>query len=239
MENLDIAVVSIIAASGLFAFIRGFTREVLSIVAWFGAIALAFYTGPLVKPTVDSFMPESWRKVVDSFYAYDIPVFIVAIILFSLIVGIISSQIKKTALGALDRTLGLLFGVARGALIVCLVYLVGSHMVKADDQPDWLLKARSRPLLAYGAEQIEQMMPSRATIERNLPGAVPTTEHAADKASSLIDAGNAAQSFSTALDRLTGQPQPKPAQRASDPNNPEANSDSKGLDQLIQAQGAK
>jgi membrane protein required for colicin V production len=238
MENLDIAVVSIIAASGLFAFIRGFTREVLSIVAWLGAIAVAFYTGPLVRPTVDSFVPESWRKVVDSFYAYDIPVFLVAIILFSLIVGIISSQIKKTALGALDRTLGLLFGVARGALIVCLVYLVGSRMLK-DDQPDWLLKARSRPLLAYGAEQIEQLMPSRATIERNLPGAAPPAEHAADKANTLMQAGTAAQGLNDALDRLTGQPQPKPAQRASDPNNPEANSDSKGLDQLIQAQGAK
>ena len=58
MENLDIAVVAIIAVSALFAFFRGFTREVLSIVAWLGAVAVAFYSGPFVRDKMDGILPE-------------------------------------------------------------------------------------------------------------------------------------------------------------------------------------
>ncbi|MEI9981969.1 MAG: CvpA family protein [Aliidongia sp.] len=148
METLDIVVVAVIALSALFAFFRGFTREVLSIGAWLGAAAVAYYTGPMLQPILHNLLPKDWQWVVDSAYIYYLPPFLVAVVFFSLIVGIISSQIRKTALGALDRTLGLLFGIARGVLLLCLVYLVGSHMTKPDDQPDWLVKARSRPLLA-------------------------------------------------------------------------------------------
>lgn len=238
MEKLDIAVVSIIAVSALFAFIRGFTREILSIAAWVGAVAVAIYAGPMVQPTLDSFIPEAWRKVADSFHVGDILVFLVAVIFFSLIVGVISSQIKQTVLGPLDRTLGLLFGVARGVLIVCLVYLVGSHMVQADDQPDWVAKARSRPLLAAGAAEIEQLVP-RSLIEKNLPGVLPAAKNAADKAGTAIKNGQAAEQLNDALDKLSEPPDPKPAQKPTDPNNPEAHSDSKGLEQLFQAQGGK
>src|SRR5271170_168207 len=112
MENLDIAVVAIVAVSALFAFLRGFTREILSIVAWLGAIAVAFYAGPFVLVKLDAMLPTNWHWV-NSFYLYYIPPFIVAVILFSLLVGIIATQVRKTALGPLDRALGLLFGVAR------------------------------------------------------------------------------------------------------------------------------
>jgi membrane protein required for colicin V production len=234
METLDIVVVAVIALSALFAFFRGFTREVLSIGAWLGAAAVAYYTGPMLQPILHNLLPKDWQWVVDSAYIYYLPPFLVAVVFFSLIVGIISSQIRKTALGALDRTLGLLFGIARGVLLLCLVYLVGSHMTKPDDQPDWLVKARSRPLLAAGADQIQQLIP-RSVIEHSLPGANRTV----DQTKNAIQAGQAANDLSSALDKLTAQPQPKPVQKPTDPNNPEANSDSKGLDQLIQAQGDK
>jgi membrane protein required for colicin V production len=237
MENLDIAVVAIIAVSALFAFFRGFTREVLSIVAWLGAVAVAFYSGPFVRDKMDAILPEKWHWV-DSFYLYYIPPFIVAVIFFSLLVGIIATQVRKTALGPLDRALGLLFGVARGALIVCLAYMVGIHMVKQEDTPDWVVKARSRPLMAMGAEQLQQMLP-KSISEKGFQDALPGAKSAADKAKDTLQTTQAVGAIGDALDKLTAQPQPKSAQKPADPNNPEANSDSKGLDQLIQAQGEK
>jgi membrane protein required for colicin V production len=237
MNRLDIIVVAVVAISGLFAFFRGFTREILSIAAWLGAIAVAVYSGPFVKDKLDLMLPANWHWI-DSFYLYYIPPFIVAVLFFSLLVGIIATQVRKTALGPLDRALGLLFGVARGALIVCLAYLVGSHLVKPEDTPDWVVKARSRPLMARGAEQLQQMIP-KSISEKTLQEALPGAKNAADKANDALRTGSAVQDLNTALDKLTEPPQPKPVVKPTNPKNPEANSDSKGLDQLIQAQDPK
>jgi|SRR5580658_1751430 membrane protein required for colicin V production len=236
MNRLDIIVVAVVAISGLFAFIRGFTREALSIAAWIGAAVVAFYGRPYVEPYMLRLFSPGWVLLAD-ILTYLVP-FLIALILFSLFVGIIASQIRNIGLGALDRALGLLFGVARGVLVVCLCYLVVIHWLPPDTTPPWVMEARSRPLLAAGATEIQQLFP-REFIERNLPGAIPAASHAADKANDALRTGAAAQDLNEALDKLTGQPQPKPVQKPGDPKNPEANSDSKGLDQLIQAQGGK
>ena len=147
MEGLDIAVVAIIAVSALFAFVRGFTREALSIAAWLGGhrrrlLFRAVRQGqdgcdPAGEMALGRFWPTS---------SIIIPPFLVAVILFSIIVGIIAAQVRKTALGALDRALGLLFGVARGVLLVCLAYLVLIHMVKPEDtsRPGFSRRAAGR-----------------------------------------------------------------------------------------------
>ena len=236
MNTLDIIVVAVVAISGLFAFVRGFTREALSIAAWLGAAAVAIYGAPIVQPLMHGFFSAGWLWLAD-ILTYLAP-FIIAVVLFSIIVGIAAAQIRNIGLGALDRALGLLFGVARGALLICLAYLLMSHLLQPENTPAWVMDARSRPLLAAGAMEIQQLIP-RSVIERNLPGAIPAAAHAADKANDALKTGEAAQKFNDALDQLTGQPQPKPVQKPTDPKNPEANSDSKGLDQLFQTQGTQ
>jgi membrane protein required for colicin V production len=237
MNRLDIIVVAVVAISGLFAFFRGFTREALSIVAWLGAAAVAIYSAPMVQPYMHRFFSPGWLWLAD-ILTYLAP-FLVAVVLFSIIVGITAAQIRHIGLGALDRALGLLFGVARGVLLVCLAYLVMIHLLQPENTPAWVTEARSRPLLAAGAAEIQQILPARAVIERNLPGAIPAASHAADKANDALRTGGAVQDINTALDKLTEPPQPKPVVKPTNPKNPEANSDSKGLDQLIQAQDPK
>jgi membrane protein required for colicin V production len=235
MNTLDIIVVAVVALSGLFAFVRGFTREALSIVAWLGAIAVAIYGAPYVEPTVRNFVHAVWLADTLTYLAP----FLVAVILFSVLVGLIAAQIRMIGLGALDRALGLLFGVARGVLLLCLAYLVMISMLQPENTPPWVMDARSRPLLAYGADEIQQLIP-RSVIDKHLPGVLPTADKAADKAKDALDASSAARDLSDALEKLAAPPQPlKAAAKSTDPNNPEANSDSKGLDQLIQAQGVK
>jgi membrane protein required for colicin V production len=236
MNTLDIIVVAVVAISGLFAFVRGFTREALSILAWLGAAAVAIYGAPLVQPYMHRFFAPGWLWLAD-IMTYLLP-FIVAVILFSIIVGLAAAQIRNIGLGALDRALGLLFGVARGMLLVCLAYLVLIHLLQPENTPNWVLEARSRPLLAAGAAEIQLLIP-RSVIERNLPGALPAATHAADKANDALRTGDAARKLNDALDKLAEPPAPKPTQKPIDPKNPEANSDSKGLDQLLQAQEPK
>jgi membrane protein required for colicin V production len=227
MNSLDLIVVAVVALSGLFAFIRGFVREALSIAAWAGALVVAIYFYTPLEPMVQTVI----KSVLAAQIVTGLGLFLVSVILFSVLVGVISSKVRGSGLGALDRALGLLFGVARGVVLVSLGYLVMTHLLKAEDMPPWVVDAHSRPLLAKGAEQIQQMIP------HNLPG---TLGAAADRLNQAQTAAKASADLKNSLDQLNRPPPTKQAAKPTPaPGNPEANSDTKGLDQLIQAQGTR
>jgi membrane protein required for colicin V production len=156
VNGLDLAVVAILVLSGLFAFARGFVKEALSIVAWAGAAFAAYYAFPAARRFVGGFMPEG--PVADGVAA--VGLFVVALIVLSLVASAISRRVKHSSLSALDRTFGLLFGLARGALIVCLAYIALAWLLPPGQQPRWMAQARTLPLLASGAETLRQLMPS-------------------------------------------------------------------------------
>jgi membrane protein required for colicin V production len=156
MNGLDLVVVAILVLSGLFAFARGFVKEALSIAAWGGAAFAAYYAFPAARHFVRGFFPEG--PVADA--AAGIGVFVVALIVLSLVASAISRRVKHSSLSALDRTFGLLFGLARGALIVCLAYVALAWLLPPGEQPQWMAQARTLPLLASGAQALRQLMPT-------------------------------------------------------------------------------
>jgi membrane protein required for colicin V production len=156
MNGLDLAVVAILVLSGLFAFARGFVKEALSIGAWAGAAFAAYYAFPAARRFVGGFLPEG--PVADG--ATAIGLFVVALIVLSLVASAISRRVKASSLSALDRTFGLIFGLARGALIVCLAYIAMAWLLPPGEQPRWMANARTLPLLASGAETLRHLMPS-------------------------------------------------------------------------------
>jgi membrane protein required for colicin V production len=229
MNTLDIIVVAIVALSGLFAFVRGFVREALSIAAWAGAGLVTYYGYAPFQPIVRGLVKALWLADILT----GAVLFLVSVVVFSIIVGILSSQVRGSVLGPLDRALGLLFGVARGVLLVCLGYLAISHFLAPENWPGWILEARSRPLLATGAAELQQLIP------RNLPNALPGAAEGIRRTETAVKAGAAIKNASETLDQLNQPPKVKTVPKLASPGNPEANSDTKGLDQLIQAQGAK
>src|SRR3546814_10017309 len=70
-----------------------------------------------------------------------------------------SNRIQQSSLGALDRALGLLFGFARGAVIVVLAWLALGYMVAEDQRPAWIQEAKSRPLVERGAGLLLTLVP--------------------------------------------------------------------------------
>src|SRR3954453_23735756 len=113
MTWVDLAVFGFLAISGLLAFVRGFVREVLGVGAWAGAVAAAFAGLAMMREVVRTwFQTPEWVDPV-SF----VIVFLVAVIILTLIAGSISRFVRRLALGGVDRTLGLLFGLARGAAV--------------------------------------------------------------------------------------------------------------------------
>lgn len=151
----DLIVIVVLLASGLFALVRGFVHEVLGIASWVGAAFVTLYTYPLLQPWVlEVIAVEFIASLVTG-----VGIFLVTLVLFSVLTRIISNRIQESSLGALDRSLGLLFGLARGAVIVALVWLALGYLVKEEDRPDWIQEARSRPLVERGASLLLTLVP--------------------------------------------------------------------------------
>ncbi|MFM2045450.1 MAG: putative colicin production protein [Pseudomonadota bacterium] len=155
VNPVDLAVIAIVAISALMAFARGFVREVLSVAAWIGAAFVTLY--------LFSFAADYTRQYIDSRTLADaaaaLALFITALIVFSIFTHMIAERVQDSSLSAIDRSLGVLFGVARGAVLVSLGYLVAVY-IWADAQPRLLIEARARPFMAAGADMIRDLLPS-------------------------------------------------------------------------------
>jgi len=163
MENLpisitDIAVGVILLLSGLLALSRGFVHEVLSIGSWVGAAFAALYGFPHVRPYV--------RDLIETEFIADIAAgagtFIVALIVLTIVTKLIAEQVQGSALNPLDRSLGFVFGLLRGIIIVCLLYGAISWMMPPDKQPSWMRDAKSMPLIEQGTSFLKSLIPSNA-----------------------------------------------------------------------------
>jgi len=153
----DLAVIAVIALSAVFAYARGFVREALSIAAWLFAGAAGYYAYPLAAPTLARFVPGGMVANVAAFCL----VFVVALILFHLVAKTLAGQVKRSPLSPVDRSLGLIFGIARGLVLVCIAYLPLAWIPPAD-QPRWFTQARTLPFLAAGAATLQNLIPHAA-----------------------------------------------------------------------------
>ena len=113
---LDIAIGVVLLISGLLAFVRGFVHEVLAVGAWIGAIVVAVFGFPYHRPYARDLIPH--ELVADA--AAGAAIFVVALVVLSLLTRALSDRVKDSALNALDRSLGFVFGLLRGAVLVCL-----------------------------------------------------------------------------------------------------------------------
>ena len=140
---VDIAVISVVSISGVLAYLRGFTKETLSITAWVGAVLLTYYGFDFLVPYADQFFGKGWIATLATIAGP----FVFCLILLGVIAGYLAKKIKNSAAGPVDRALGFLFGVARGGLIVCLLFLGISWLWGDDPLPLAFQKARAAPLI--------------------------------------------------------------------------------------------
>jgi len=141
MNPLDIAVIIIIVLSAIFAFARGFVREALSIVAWVGAAAITVYGFVPVLGLVDPLVKNPLLSQLIAGFG----LFVVALIVLTILTGFIARMVRASALSPIDRTLGFIFGLARGAFLVCLAYLLLDISVQPTERPAWIREAKSAP----------------------------------------------------------------------------------------------
>ncbi len=155
MTSVDLAVLALMFVSGLLAFSRGLVREVLSIGAWLGAAVVAMTLLPAIRPLIAPYMPApEW--VDPSGY---IILFLISLIVLSLIAKTIGGAVRSSAIGGIDRTLGLVFGLARGAVLAIAIYIVACMAIPPDRWPEPVLESRSLPFIYTGALWIARRIP--------------------------------------------------------------------------------
>lgn len=159
----DIVVIGIIVLSGLFALARGLVKEVLSIASWGGAVLVTLFGFIPMRPIARDII--EWQLAAD--LVTGAALFLGSLFIFSYLSHFVAKLVQGSAVGALDRSLGFLFGLARGLLIVVVLFLGLSWAIGPSDQPGWFRDARTAPFLATGARILISIVP--AEMRRDMP----------------------------------------------------------------------
>lgn len=140
---LDGILIAVMLISAVLAMIRGFTREVFSIAAWVIAALATYMFWEDVLPFVQGYIDD--RNVALGITV--IGIFFVTLLVVSLITMRISDFILDSKVGPLDRTLGFIFGAARGLILVVIAVLFLNFFIAPERQPVWIAEAKSKPWL--------------------------------------------------------------------------------------------
>ncbi len=175
MNWVDGVCIAVLVVSGLLSFWRGFVREVLSIAAWAGAIIAGFAFRDSVRPFFEGFVDQPW--LADGLAVGS--VFLAVVVVMTFVVHWIAVRVEDSALGGLDRTLGAVFGIARGAFLVVLAYIVGGMALPhAERWPEPVREARFLPWVVDGARMTVDLLPAeyRPRVAEPPARAAPTQE---------------------------------------------------------------
>jgi membrane protein required for colicin V production len=161
MNWLDLGVIGVIVLSAVFAFARGFVREALSIVAWVGATAITLYGFGWAYAQVELHLKNPLLSQVVA----ALGLFVVSLVVLTILTGFVARMVHASGLTPIDRTLGFVFGLARGAFLVCLAYLLLDMSVQPNDRPVWMHDAKSTPYLHEGADVLKGFLPESIKIK--------------------------------------------------------------------------
>ena len=185
----DLIILGIITLSAVFGLMRGLTREVLSLGSWVGAAVAAWYGQPLLRPLVLEQVGDP--TIADIVSA--LVIFLGVLIVLIVITHNIASRVRDSrAIGALDRSLGILFGIARGGLVIIAAWLVIDYLMP-DNPPKTVRDSRSLPYVKIATEYVTSVIPRRVRE---------STRGTADDARGTAEqAGRAARALRPLVDR--------------------------------------
>lgn len=166
---IDGLILATLFLSALIAFFRGFVREVLTLFGLVGALAAAYFGAPLLQPIAHDLIggnpDESLFGIIPMSVVADVAafgfVFLAVLILLTLTAHAISHGLHAVGLGSVDRTLGVLFGLLRGVVLVLLFYMPFYFTAASTEKEKWFEASATLPLVDMLAEIVEPYLPNR------------------------------------------------------------------------------
>jgi membrane protein required for colicin V production len=156
MNLIDLAVIGVISISAILGLSRGFVREMLGLASWAVAAYGAYLFGPRFVPLATRALGNPDLAGITAYAA----TFIVLVIVFSLLANLVGRIVRVSALGGLDRTLGLVFGIIRGDAVMIAAYILAG-LVLHPPYPEMVIRARTVPLLYQGALWATAQLPDQ------------------------------------------------------------------------------
>ncbi len=162
MAWIDLVIIAVIALSALISLIRGFVKESISLVTWIiaGLLALRYYApmADLLEPFVNSATLRDWVG--------GGILFVATLIVGAIVNFIVSQLVSKTGLSGTDKALGVVFGGARGVLIVTMIVLLAS--LTPMPEATWWQDSAMIGFFQQFAEWVKGVLPMDAVGKFNL-----------------------------------------------------------------------
>lgn len=177
---IDIVAALVVVSSALISFMRGFIREVLTIAGVIGGVVAAILLGPVFVPMVrgwfgvveDAEKPAKLfdiipMEIVSDAVTYGV-IFLTVVIVLSVLSHMMSGAAKAMGLGPVDRTLGVFFGIARGLLLLGLVYLP-FHLLMGEKQKEDIFKdSQTHYFIEKVSTVMAQYLPESEDVEKKI-----------------------------------------------------------------------
>lgn len=181
---IDVLVLIVLLISAVIAFLRGFIREILTIAGVVGGLAAAYFGGPLLTPSMHGWLgvePDVQPERLFGILPYDLLgsilsyglIFIGVVIVLSILSHFLAEGAKNLGLGAIDRTLGFIFGLVRGVVLLGLLYMPVHLFIDDEAKASWFDSSRTHFYVEQTSEFLSGFLP----------------DDAVDRAGETIDAG--------------------------------------------------
>lgn len=127
---VDYSIISVVVLSVLISLVRGFVREALSLVTWIAAIWMAIHFTTLAAQWLTPYISATPIRMGAAFFL----LFASGLIVGSICSFVVAQFIQKTGLSGTDRSLGVIFGLGRGFVVVAVGLLLANMMFPAGKQ---------------------------------------------------------------------------------------------------------
>lgn len=158
----DLVILGVVFISGFLAYYRGAMRELLFLVTWGGAALATVYLYDHSLPVLASWIGNDPLIVA---IANAAGLFVIALACLSFLSSLVIRRTRSSGLDMLDRSVGFVFGLVRGALVVCLVFLVYGLLAPAGERPGWIEEARLTPVIDRGSLLLIELAPEEWDLD--------------------------------------------------------------------------
>jgi len=155
MNILDISVVVVLFLGAIIGLALGFVRGGLFVLSWLGSAVVTIFAFPHLRPHARQYIEHDFFADL----ATGVAVFIATLIVLFLVSSVVGGWVKKSRLNALDRSLGMLAGIATAALLISGGYIIAENIWPPEKQPNWIKDAKSLPLIRTSVRSLNEILP--------------------------------------------------------------------------------
>lgn len=190
MTAFDLAALLILVVSTLIGFSRGAVRELIAVVGFTVAAAIAVFLLPVTAPAMRHLFHPAWAAAA----AAVVGVFVVAYVAVRMLGAAITTHLHASALGGIDRLVGAAFGAVRAIVLLGVFALVFNAVTPKGLQPAWIVGGPAWPAARAAGSALAAVAPKGLSAAGGLGHAMGTNVR---KGFGASDAGDATSQDAT------------------------------------------